>query len=84
MLCGNLTKSTIGSSSGGMIHIIWKEYGPYPCRDFLSNTQLLINNWLHQNGFTVGVEDIIARKETLALIRSKLDEKQVEVQKILA
>ena len=47
LLCGNLTKSTIGSSSGGMIHIIWKEKGPYPCKDFLSNTQLLINNWLH-------------------------------------
>lgn len=38
LLCGNLTKGTIGSSSGGMIHIIWKEKGPYACRDFLSNT----------------------------------------------
>ena len=55
LICGNITKGTIGNSSGGLIHIIWKEKGPYPCRDFLSNTQLLINNWLHQNGFTVGV-----------------------------
>jgi len=38
LLCGILTKGTIGSSSGGMIHIIWKEKGPYACRDFLSNT----------------------------------------------
>ena len=44
LICGNLTKSTIGSSAGGMIHVIWKEKGPYVCRDFLSNTQLIINN----------------------------------------
>ena len=49
LICGNLTKGTIGSSAGGMIHVIWKEKGPYVCRDFLSNTQLIINNWLHQN-----------------------------------
>lgn len=84
MLCGNLTKKDIGSSSGGIVHLIWKEFGPYPTRDFLSNTQLLINNWLHQNGFSVGVEDIIARKETLELIKSKLNQKMIEVQKILA
>jgi DNA-directed RNA polymerase II subunit RPB1 len=39
LLTGNLTKSTIGSSSGGMIHIIWKEKGPYATRDFMSRTQ---------------------------------------------
>ncbi len=38
LICGNLTKGTIGASSGGMIHVIWKEWGPYCCRDFLSNT----------------------------------------------
>jgi DNA-directed RNA polymerase II subunit RPB1 len=69
LLCGNLTKGTIGSSHGGIVHIIWKEKGPYPCREFMSNTQLLINNWLHQNGFTVGVQDIIAKKTTLDNIK---------------
>jgi DNA-directed RNA polymerase II subunit RPB1 len=75
LLCGNLTKGTIGSSSGGMIHIIWKEKGPYPTRDFMSNTQLMINNWLHQNGFTVGVQDIIAKKSTLDSIKENLKKK---------
>jgi DNA-directed RNA polymerase II subunit RPB1 len=83
LLCGNLTKSTIGSSSGGIIHIIWKEKGPYPTRDFMSNTQLLINNWLHQVGFTVGVQDIIAKKVTLDTIKDNLKKKNKEVKKIL-
>jgi len=55
-----------------MIHVIWKEKGPYCCRDFLSNTQLIINNWLHQNGFTVGVQDIIAKKEIVQKIRDSM------------
>lgn len=83
LICGNLTKGTIGSSAGGMIHVIWKEKGPYVCRDFLSNTQLIINNWLHQNGFTVGVQDIIAKKETLQSIRESMQKHKKKVQKIL-
>ncbi len=47
LLTGILTKGTIGSSSGGMIHIIWKEKGPFETKEFMSKTQLLINNWLH-------------------------------------
>ena len=72
--CGIMTGGTIGKSAGGIIHLIWKEHGPYPCRDFLSNVQLLINNWLYINGFTVGVQDIIATKDTLDNIREKLTE----------
>ena len=79
LLCGNLNKSNIGSSSGGIIHIIWKDKGPYPTRDFMSSTQLLINNWLHQNGFTVGVQDIIAQKTTLDMIKDELKKMQVKM-----
>ena len=47
LLSGILNKSSIGKSSGGMIHIIWKEKGPEETKIFMSRTQLLINNWLH-------------------------------------
>ncbi len=48
----------------------------------MSRTQLLINNWLHQNGFTVGVQDIIASKETLDKIKNDFKDKMKEVKKI--
>ena len=38
LLSGILTKGTIGSSSGGMIHIIWKEKGPFETKEFMSRT----------------------------------------------
>ena len=49
----------------------------------MSRTQLLINNWLHQNGFTVGVEDIIATKQTLEKIKSDFKDNMKEVKKIV-
>ena len=49
----------------------------------MSRTQLLINNWLHQNGFTVGVEDIIATKQTLDKIKLDFKKNMTDVKKIV-
>jgi DNA-directed RNA polymerase II subunit RPB1 len=78
-----MTKGAIGASPGGLIHIIWKEHGPYPCRDFVSDLQLVVNCWLHQHGFTVGVQDIIARPETVISIKETLTAFKRKVQKTL-
>jgi len=55
LMCGVLHKGNVGSSSGGLIHLIWKEYGPEATRNFMSNVQTVVNNWLVHHGFTVGV-----------------------------
>jgi len=41
---------------------------------FLSNTQNVVNNWLVNNGFTVGVQDIIASPETVEKIDKTIKE----------
>jgi DNA-directed RNA polymerase II subunit RPB1 len=46
LLSGELTKATVGTASGGLNHIIWKEKGPKASRDFLTNCQSVINLWL--------------------------------------
>jgi DNA-directed RNA polymerase II subunit RPB1 len=55
LLSGMFNKATVGSAGGGIIHIIWKECGPKICSDFLSNSQLIINQWIIYNGHTVGI-----------------------------
>ena len=55
LLSGIMKKSSVGSASGGLIHIVWKDLGPFACSDILSNIQLVVNNWLVNTGFTVGV-----------------------------
>jgi len=37
LLCGTTKKQQVGASSGGLIHIVWRDYGPDACRDFLSD-----------------------------------------------
>lgn len=83
LLCGQLTKGQVGNTGGGLVHIIWKEYGSEACKAFLSQSQSVINNWLVMHGFTVGVSDIIARQQTMALIRSTLQKQLKKVQKIV-
>jgi DNA-directed RNA polymerase II subunit RPB1 len=55
LLCGVMNKSVVGSAGGGLVHIVWRDQGPYACRDFMSHLQNIVNQWLQYNGFTVGV-----------------------------
>jgi len=54
-----LTKSIVGSASGGLNHLIWKEKGYSEARDFLSTAQKVVNAWLVGHGFSVGVSDVV-------------------------
>ena len=83
LICGELTKGQVGNTGGGLVHIIWKEYGPEICSAFLSQTQCVINQWLVLHGFTVGVSDIIARSQTMDLIRTTLKKQLQKVEKIV-
>ncbi len=38
LLCGQMTKAQIGNTAGGLVHLLWKEYGTEACKSFLSNT----------------------------------------------
>jgi len=36
ILCGVLCKAQVGNTGGGIVHIIWKEFGSEICKNFLS------------------------------------------------
>jgi DNA-directed RNA polymerase II subunit RPB1 len=55
LLSGIVAKKIVGNVHGGLIHIIWKDLGPQACCDIISNIQLVVNNWLVNTGFTIGV-----------------------------
>ena len=60
LISGIIDKRTIGASNGSIIHVTWKEYGPLETTRFISQFQLLVNNWLLINGFSVGIGDVIS------------------------
>ena len=68
LVSGTLCKKTLGSSSGSLIHVIWEECGPDAARAFLGQTQTLVNYWLLQRGFSIGIGDTIADRNTMAKI----------------
>ena len=83
LLCGQLNKGQVGNTGGGLVHIIWKEFGADACRAFLSQTQCVINNWLVLHGFTVGVSDIIARPDTKQRISKTLETQLKKVKRLV-
>lgn len=83
LLMGGLCKRTVGNAAGGLIHIIWKDYGPDSCRRFLSSAQVLVNSWLIYNGFTVGIADTISDEATSKEIMKELQMSKEKVQKIM-
>lgn len=78
-----MKKGSVGASPGGLIHIVWKDLGPQACCDILSNIQLVVNNWLVNTGFTVGVQDIIAKPEILNKVKETLKHYKKEVRDII-
>lgn len=49
-----------------------EEVGPDAARKFLGYTQWLVNYWLLQNGFSIGIGDMIADENTMNDINSAI------------
>lgn len=64
ILYGMIEKKVVGASSGGVIHIIFRERGPEICRDFIGGIQKVVNYWLLHNGFSIGIGDTVPDPST--------------------
>lgn len=59
LLSGILNKSVMGTASGGLIHVMYIDYGPDAASHFVSDAQRLAAHFLLWRGFSVGITDII-------------------------
>ncbi|KAL9241357.1 hypothetical protein vseg_015478 [Gypsophila vaccaria] len=83
LLAGTLCKKTLGTSSGSLIHVIWEEVGPDAARKFLGHTQWLVNYWLLQHGFSIGIGDTIADAATMEIINETISKAKNEVKNLI-
>jgi len=81
IICGNLDKKSLGKSSGGLVHIIWNDYGPEQTKRFLNQAQHIVNCWLLSRGYTIGISDTIADDATMKKINECLAEAKQEVRR---
>ncbi|CAL9110471.1 unnamed protein product, partial [Musa textilis] len=83
LLSGTLCRKTLGTSTGSLIHVIWEEVGPDAARKFLGHTQWLVNHWLLQNGFSMGIGDTIADAATMEKINGTISKAKTDVKELI-
>jgi len=60
-----------------------EEVGPDAARKFLGHTQWLVNYWLLQNGFTIGIGDTIADSSTMEKINETISNAKTAVKDLI-
>lgn len=73
-----LHKDYVGPKGLTVHHFICIEYSEQECVKFLSESQFVINNWLHTYGFSVGITDFFI--DNYVEIEKVLSKMKVEVQ----
>lgn len=84
LMFGLLNKKAVGQSHSSLIHIIFNEKGPYRCLEFFNGCQTVVNYWLLQNGFSIGIGDTIPDKATIRKIAETVASKKAEVADVTA
>lgn len=60
-----------------------EEVGPDAARKFLGHTQWLVNYWLLQNGFSIGIGDTIADAATMEKINETISKAKNDVKELI-
>ena len=81
---GQLEKSSLGSSSKGLLHRLNNEFGPMVASDFIDDLQNVVTAYLKEASFSVGISDLITDHDTKLQIQGKIAEKKQEVEATLA
>lgn len=83
IIYGIVDKKTVGASAGGLVHVIMREKGPEVCCNWFNGMQRVVNYWLLQNGFSIGIGDTIADRDTMSFITNTISKAKSRVQEII-
>lgn len=56
---GVMNKQNLGSSSGGIVDALVRDYNTTIAVNFMTNEQRMIMNWLMDEGFSIGIRDCV-------------------------
>lgn len=80
LLAGILDKKTVARSEGSLIHVVINSYNTNIAKDFLNQTQLIVNNWLEHRGFSIGLIDCVVPDFVLQEVKHEIDDVESKVQ----
>lgn len=81
---GIVDKLIYQNRTKGLIHSIFNECGPDETRLFFDNTQRIICDWLVNNGFSVGISDLIVDNDTQENLKKTIHDMKVKVYDIIS
>ena len=79
---GTFDKGIFSKTSKGLIHTIFNDLGPDRTNQFLNDLQKIITYVLLIEGFSVGISDMIADKETNIKIKNIIEERKIQIEEI--
>jgi DNA-directed RNA polymerase II subunit RPB1 len=80
---GRLCKKSLGTSEGGIIHLLWLLYGPREASNFISDLQYICNNWILQHGFSIGISDTFTHSNTQKKVKNAFQLAEERVNQII-
>ena len=80
---GQIQKSVLGGSGKGLIQRICNDFGNHQSKEFIDNIQNIVNEYMKQSGYSVGISDLIADDKTNQIIIDKIITKKKEVQDLI-
>ena len=72
LLFGTLSKQFLGTSAGGIIDVLYRDFGPRCTVNFMTNEQRLINTYLLDVGFSIGISDCVLSRDGEKEVADKL------------
>jgi DNA-directed RNA polymerase II subunit RPB1 len=73
LLTGELRKAAMGTSSGGFVDVLFRQYGCVLTARWMSEVQRLVNAWLCTRGFSVGVQDCVLGVSGEERVRERIE-----------
>ncbi len=80
---GQLDKGTLGDDSKGLIQRTCNDFGNMTSADFIDNLQNIVTEYMKLSGYSVGISDLIANKQTNDAITAAITKKKMEVKSLI-
>jgi len=81
---GTIDKKMIGSGMGGLIHTSWLDKGFEENARMMNQTQKLVNYWVLQSSFSIGVIDTLADEATMQQIENTINKAKSQVRDLVS
>lgn len=82
-LRGQIEKSVLGSTTKGIIHRVYNDYGNMAAAGFIDDLQNVITEYMKTSSFSVGISDLIANKKTQDAIIQIITAQKQEAQGLI-